>query len=168
METRLRALEFWGAVSMTDFVVYSGNLDDDFEINPHIKAVIEALGSTIDLRGLHRLYFDETPVGKGDVHAFHRPQGSRNVFVIDLYREPTDQLDIVSFAIRCDERLAPFVKSRLRSFFDAAEIQLAFEETHSSSRLNLMLDESRYPRLLEERGFTHRQILRSYRGENSQ
>ncbi|MGK9237065.1 hypothetical protein KXS07_35480 [Inquilinus limosus] len=151
---------------MTDFVVYTSDGDDDFEINQHIQAVIGVLGATADLRSLYRLYFDETPMGKGDVHAFHGPEGSRNVFVIDLYREPTDQLDIVSFAVRCDELLGPIVKSRLRSFFDSAAIQLGFEEANSSSRLSLMLDESRYPRLLGERGFTHRQVLCSYRFED--
>jgi hypothetical protein len=165
METRLPALEFFGVVSMLDFTVDTGEGDDDFEINPHIHSALDILGITADLRKLYQLYF-ETPDGQGDVHAFYGPESTRNVFAIDLYRDPTDQLDIISFGVRCDRNLEMIVKPRLRSFFDSAAIQLGFEEANISTRLRALLGESQYAVLVEAGKFARQQILHSYQPKN--
>jgi hypothetical protein len=165
METRLPTVEFFGAVSILDFIVFTGEGDDDFEVNPHFHSALDVLGITADLKSLYRRYF-ETPLGQGDVHVFYGPDGTRNVFAIDLHRDPTDQLDIVSFGVRSDRDLTMIVKPRLRSFFDSAAIQLGFEEANISTRLRALLGESDYAVLVEAGKFARQQILHSYRPKN--
>ena len=165
METRLPAAEFFGVVSIMDFIVFTGEGDDDFEINPHIQTALDLLGITADLRKLYQQYF-ETPLGQGDVHVFHGPDDTRNLFAIDVHRDPTDQLDIVLFGVRSDRDLATIVKPRLRSFFDSAAIQLGFEEANISTRLHALLGESDYAVLVEAGKFARQQILHSYRPKN--
>lgn len=100
------ARDFCIAVSMSDFVTWFGDGDHDFVENAALKAALNALGVTVDLRALHVAYFERTPVGTGDVYVYQPSKNSKNVFALNLYRDLTDQMDIVSFGIGCDEHWA--------------------------------------------------------------
>lgn len=151
--TTIPARDFSLAVSMSDFVVWLGDGDNDFSENEALRAVLKGLGITVDLRVLHATYFHSTLVGSGNVYVYRSDKNSKNVFAIDLYRDLTDQMDIVSFAVGCDEHCLSVVRSNLRKFFDEASCQVHYEEASYSSRLRHMIDPTSYPVIIEESGY---------------
>lgn len=66
----IQAREFCLAVSMSDFVAWFGDGDDDFSENESLKAALKALGVTVNLYGLYISYFEFTSIGTGDVHVY--------------------------------------------------------------------------------------------------
>lgn len=147
------ARDFCLAVSMSDFVTWFGSGDSDFAENAMLQAALNALGATVDLRTLYVAYFEQTPVGTGDVYVYQPSKDSKNVFALDLYRGLTDQMDIVSFAVGCDEDCHPVVREKLRAFFDGASCQVHYEEASYSSRLRSMIDAKTYPVTVGDSGY---------------
>jgi hypothetical protein len=136
------AREFDVCVSMNDFVSWPDGNDGEFVANVDLQGVIGALGIDLDIGDLYVRYFKNTQLGSGDVHVFRSPANESNIFVVDLYRELTEQLDLVAFSIRCDETCCQTVLKHLRQFFDRASCQVAFEQLGYSQRLRARLDES--------------------------
>ncbi|TLN00171.1 hypothetical protein FDZ73_20235 [bacterium] len=159
--TTIPARDFCLAVSMSDLVTWFGDGDDDFSENEALKAALSALGVTVDLRALYVSYFERTSVGTGDVHVYQPAENSKNVFAVDLYRDLTDQMDIVSFAVGCDEHCLPIVRDKLRSFFDGASCQVHYEEANYLPRLRSMIDAETYPFIIDESGYKQ-QFHRTY------
>jgi hypothetical protein len=153
------ASEFRVSISMSDLVVWSGDQDDNFSSHPALVALTATLGVSVDIGGLYALYFDTTPVGCGDVHVFSSSSADTNVFVIDMYRDSTDQLDIVAIGVRCEEVLAPIVKRDLRSLFDSASCQVCFEEANYSVAFRSMIDATRFTRSFEDHGYQQNLIV---------
>jgi hypothetical protein len=155
------ARDFCLTVSMSDFVTWFGDGDNDLSENEALKAALNALGVTVDLRELYVSYFERTSVGTGDVHVYLPAENSNNVFAVNLYRDLTDQMDIVSFAVGCDEHHLPVVREKLRAFFDGASCQVHYEEANYSPRLRGMIDPKAYPVIIEESGYKQ-QLHRIY------
>lgn len=78
---------------------------------------------------------------------------SQNVFAVYLYRDPTDQMDIVTLAVGCEAYGLPIVRTQLRAFFDAASCQVHYEEASYSARLRRMTDPRTYPVIMEDSGY---------------
>jgi len=131
---------------MGDCVTWFGENETDYAAHEALQQVAGALGVTLDLPALHDLYFDRTPLGEGAVHVYQPVPGHRNLIAIDMYRDPADQLDIVTVAIRCTEECREIVKNQLRTFFDSAECQVGYEEVSYSPRLERMIDPENYPK----------------------
>ena len=103
--------QFHLTVSMSDLVRWRGNGDDDFEANTEIQWAIELLGLDADINQLYKKYFYQTEVGQGDVYAFLNRNEPKNLFAIDMHRDLTDQLDIVSIFVSSSPKLASIVKA---------------------------------------------------------
>jgi hypothetical protein len=151
--TAIRAREFRLGVSMVDLVTWLGDGDNDIYENENLKIVLDTLGIAVDLRALYAAYFEKTSIGSGDVYAFRPNKESKNVFAVDMYRGLTDQMDIVSLAVGCEEQCLSIVRRELRSFFDSASCQVHYEEASYSAYLHSMLDQSTYPVIIEESGY---------------
>ncbi|MEJ7137414.1 hypothetical protein [Amphibiibacter pelophylacis] len=147
------ARDFCLAVSMSDFVTWLSDDDHNFVENARFKAALNALGLTVDLRALQVTYFERTPVGTGDVDVYQPSKNSKNVFALNLYRDLTDQMDIVSFGIGCDEHCLSVVRENLRAFFDTASCQIHYEQASYSYDFRSMIDTQRYPVLIEDSGY---------------
>ncbi|MGE7956002.1 hypothetical protein ACQKQA_05260 [Pseudomonas sp. NPDC089530] len=141
------AKEFDICVSMSDFVTWIGESKTP---NSDLQAVLAILDIPADILGLHNLYFAHAYNGTGDVHIYHARNDGGSVLAINLYRDLTDQQDLTLLSLRVESSRYDLVLAHLRSFFDNAPVQIAFEHLSHSLRLREMLDESRYPRLVEE------------------
>jgi hypothetical protein len=153
------ASEFRVAISMSDLVVWSGEDDDDFSPHPALVSLLATLGFSFSIRDLYVLYFDRTPVGSGDVHVFRTKSADTNVFAIDMYRDSTDQLDIIALGVRCEELMTPVVKRDLRSLFDSASCQCRFEEANCSVAFRSMIDATKFPVSVGEHGYQQNLII---------
>lgn len=148
------ANEFDICVSMPDFVTWA---QDGPVPNADLAAALNTLGIALDIGKLYTSYFDDTPVGAGDVHIYPGTE-SASLLVIDLYRDPTDQLDIVSISLKIEPRLLLLALPHLRGFFDAAECQVAFRQSSHSQQLRALIDETRYPAPADENGYRQQLI----------
>ena len=147
------AREFNICVSMCDFVTTSNSDIDQYIANIHLVQALNELGVSVDVGRLHFQYFNEIEIGQGDVYLYTNVNQPENIFVIDMYRELTDQMDIVSFSIRCSVETYQKVITNLRLFFDTATLQGAFEQFSYSSRLRTLIDAKKYPYLVSESGY---------------
>ena len=143
------ANEFDICVSMPDFITWT----EDMHIpNADLSAALSAMGIALNITDLYDAYFDDTPVGTGDVHIYPSDK-NKSFLIIDLYRDPTDQLDIVTISLKIESELLTLVLPHLRRFFDAAECQVAFRQSSHSQQLRSLMDEGRYPVLIDESGY---------------
>ncbi|WP_175543848.1 hypothetical protein [Atopomonas hussainii] len=145
---------------MSDLVRWHGDNDEDFEANREIQSVVDCLGLDADIKHLYKKYFHETDAGQGDVYAFLNRHEPENLFAIDMYRELTDQLDIISIFASASPKLASTVKSKLRKLFDSASCQVAYEESNSLPKLQQLLDNNKYPLTIAESGYRQNLIMR--------
>ena len=155
----LVANEFRIVVSMSDLVVWSGDQDDKFSPHPALDAITTSLGISVDIKGLHALYFEATPIGTGDVHVFSSTSVPTNVFAIDIYRDLTDQLDVIAIGVRCDETAGSIVKASLRCLFDSASYQVCYEEANVLVAFRSMIDASKFPRSLGRHGYLQKLLV---------
>ena len=152
-ETLIQARDFCLAVSITDLLAWRGDGDSAPSEHKALKNVLNALGVPVDLRALYAAYVDQTTVGSGDVQVYRPTKDSKNVFAVDLYRDSSDQMDLVTLAVGCDAHCLPVVRSQLRAFFDAASCQVHYEEASFSARLRRMIDPKTYPVTMEDSGY---------------
>jgi len=140
---------------MPDFVTWA---EDEQIPNADLAAALKAMGIVLNISELYDTYFDDTPVGAGDVHIYPSAE-NESFLVIDLYRDLTDQLDIVSFSLRVEPSVLHLALPHLRRFFDTAECQVAFRQSSHSQQLRSLIDEDRYPVRFDESGYLQTLIV---------
>nr|WP_306468954.1 hypothetical protein [Pseudomonas protegens] len=139
---------------MSDFVTW---VEDECIPNADLVAALKAMGVTLNITELYDTYFDDIPVGAGDVHIYPSAENS-SFLVIDLYRELTDQLDIVTASLKMEPAVLHLALPHLRAFFDGAKCQIAFRQSSHSQQLHQLIDEGRYPALVDESGYQQKII----------
>ncbi|NVZ50737.1 hypothetical protein HX792_10355 [Pseudomonas sp. B6002] len=141
------AKEFDICVSMSDLVTWEG---DQATPRADLQALFNILEIPVNIIELYELYFAHLYSGYGDVHVYHARNNGGSIFAINLYRELTDQQDLTGLYLRIESPAFDQALTHLRSFFDSARCQVAFEQVSHSTRLREKLDENRYPRRVEE------------------
>ncbi|SEB25374.1 hypothetical protein SAMN05444680_1253 [Variovorax sp. YR216] len=118
------------------------------------------LGVEADVVALYEQFFEEPRLGRGDVYVFQSGAAELNAFVIDMYQDRTNQVDFISLAFRCHGSTPQAVRRHLRAFFDAASVQVVYEEANCSARFRSLFDPGQYPRRMEEAGYVQQLHLR--------
>lgn len=150
---------FFAVVSMTDFLDWDES-ENCCGANQYLKKVVESLNVQLDLVRLHDFYFDNILVGRGDVHLYKESPDAESFIAVDLFKEPTDQLDLVSISVRCNTSRLKDIRLNMRSFFDSASCKVLLEETNISPRIIEKIDPENYPRIFDVSNY--RQKLRTY------
>ncbi|WP_231670875.1 hypothetical protein [Pseudomonas quasicaspiana] len=101
MPSSCYADEFDICVSISDLVSW---VKDEYSPNADLAGALSLAGIDLDLAKLYECYMERTPVGTGDVHVYSSLL-NKSFLVIDLYRDLTDQLDLVSASLRLDRDL---------------------------------------------------------------
>ena len=156
MPSILYANEFDICVSMSDLVSWVG---DEHSPNAELEAALSAARIELDIAKLYDHYFEDIPIGAGDVHVYSSAV-SESLLVIDLYRDMTDQLDLITASLRIDKTQLNLSIPLLRQFFDTAECQVLFSQSTHSKQLHSLIDESRYPLPINESGYRQQIIFR--------
>jgi hypothetical protein len=156
--TQVVATEFFMAVSMSDLMRWD---EDDGNACEPASSLLNALNEaelTVDLRNLYFRYFDEIPLGRGDVYVYQSSKSVESSFAIDLYREFTDQLDVVTFGMTCSRLQAPAVAAHLHAFFRQASVQISFEHSSHCMALRKLIDPKQFPLMVQESGYVQKLI----------
>ncbi|VXC98106.1 conserved hypothetical protein [Enterobacterales bacterium 8AC] len=136
MTARIPTTVFTICVSMSDWT-YCTDEHGPFFPNADLKAALEAIHINLNLCDLCDYYFDDIAVGTGDILVFKSSKLTDTYFIADLYRGMTDQVDSVTFYIKCPhQEVMEQIKYYLRCFFDKADCQLTYEENSASIVVN--------------------------------
>jgi len=163
MAAQMLTTVFTVCVSMSDWT-YCPDEFGPFFPNADLKAALEAMNINLNLCDLCDYYFDDIAVGTGDILVFKSSQLTDTYFIANLYREMTDQVDNVTFYIKCPHRVViEQIKHYLRRFFDKADYQIAYKENCASMAVNNILESKsgRVYRVIEETGYTQKVIFQS-------
>lgn len=115
-------------ISSSISIVLYGEFCYDYSdgiINPNFSAVMDVLGIYIDTEKLEKFYFDQ-PVGEGDIWAIG--DYKNNCMVFDLYRDLTDEFDVIVFAVICREEISNRIYELLSAIKEETQPQIAFAE----------------------------------------
>jgi hypothetical protein len=145
----IQSADFSVAVSISDFVAWTGEGDADYIGNPFLVQVLNLLAIPVDPPTFYEKYFEFPIVGRGDVLYFRSTINGESVFAVNLYRDVYEQLDIVTFGIRTKKN-ALGVRVALRAFFDSARYQIRYEEGEILNSVSSLIDIQAYPRTLSQ------------------
>jgi hypothetical protein len=155
---RVVATEFLITVSMSDLIRWKDESNGVCEPAPSLLDALKEAALTVALRDLYFRYFDEIQVGRGDTYLYSSSKNVESLFAIDLYRELTDQLDLVSFGMTCSRSKASAVATHLHAFFRQASVQVSFEHSSHCVRLRKLIDPTQYPLVVQESGHIQKLI----------
>lgn len=147
MYTLVAAREFELCVSMSDLAAPGWVDAESCRMHPALHDVLSVMGGQHNLMALFQAYFaDVQRAGHGDVHVFEMSGFPESVLVLDVYSDPTDQLDLIQIYLRCLPRDMERVSDLLMRFFSNATCQVAFRRVSWSTCLREAVDRSRFPR----------------------
>lgn len=150
---------FFMVVSMADILQWD---ESEMECRPNVylAKVLECLNVDIDLLALYDNYLNKVMVGRGDVYLYKEQAESDSFIAFDLFKEPSDQLDLINISIRCNSESLPDVRANVRYFFDSCATKISLEESNLSARVIDKVDVNNYPRVIEVSNY--RQRLKVY------
>ena len=88
------------------------------DINPNLKKIMEILGLTIDINEINSIY-NNTPCNKGDILVYGNH--AKNCIVFDLYKDPTDQLDVINFGVVCKKSISDKVRELVEAMLNETD-----------------------------------------------
>lgn len=134
--------DFWIMASMTELVEYPDEQSDAYIVNPNIQRIIDKLGIAVPIAEIYEHFF-ANPVHHGHVLLYSNPEQPNTCVVLDTYRDPLDQLDMIQFGWRCSSEIDS-IRELSRHFYDQCEFAVRYEE--GQSVLYKVLKKDIYPR----------------------
>ncbi|MBP0967417.1 MAG: hypothetical protein J5722_07275 [Oscillospiraceae bacterium] len=120
---------------------YPGNDD----LNPNLKAIMDTLGIYIDAEKLYDFFFDQKS-GEGDTWVIGNRKN--NCMVLNLYADPHDQMDVISFGVICKKEHGNRIYELMNAIKEETQKKLRFgsyDMTEKTGRLSAVLaDETIY------------------------
>lgn len=135
-------IDFSIMASISDLVFYPDEQRDEYIPHPNFQAVMDVLSIHVPIEAIYERYFDH-PVNTGDVLVFGREEQPGSCIVLDTYRDPLDQLDMIRFGWRTKENIEE-VQRLSRLLYDECEYAVCYSE--GQSVLLDVLREDKYPR----------------------
>jgi hypothetical protein len=137
---------FFCISSSINTVLY-GHYSYDYSdvINPHFAAIMDILDIHIDAWKLETFYFDQK-VGEGELWVIG--DHKNNCLIFSLYRDLTDQMDVINFGVICSKENNDRIFELMNSMYKESNEQIGFESydiTEKRSWLSAVLaGESQY------------------------
>ena len=94
---------------------------DDLMDSPDFEGLCRLLGLQIPSAWLETEY-EAIPRGQGDAYLFSSPEGC---LFLDLFRDPTDQNEMILVGVRCKDACAAPVKATVESIYAQAPVKSA-------------------------------------------
>jgi hypothetical protein len=152
----IQSLDFLMIVSASDLVQWPSKGAPE-SANPRFADVAKALGVKVDAVALCRMYFEQLQPTEGDVY-LHVNSATGALLAVDLYKDPTDQLDLIT--VCCRMRSASVaVRHSFRAFFDSVEHQLMYEEGRWIKAVDERIDQAAYPRSVSGSSYSQKLVV---------
>ncbi|OWA33480.1 hypothetical protein B9G55_22745 [Saccharibacillus sp. O16] len=155
--------QFLITLSIGELIFYPDEFEDDHEADERVRQLAEQLEIAFPMTEIYDRHL-EMKINTGDV-LLYRGARRGGCLVIDTYREPYDQLNVVRFGGQIfdeDERL-PNVKRLFRELYDGCETKIRYEE--GQGVLHRMIDPSGYPCTIQMDHYLYEQRLKIFDSE---
>lgn len=123
---------------MSDFIFIVSIFDlietSDFEM------LCKLLGLNIESEWLEKEY-DDIKRGQGDAYLF---QSCDSCLFLDLFREPTDQNEMILVGVRCKQELSAKIKVIVASIYEKASVK-GVQLDEGTNILDRLIDGNNYP-----------------------
>lgn len=128
MTRAIASRQFRLVLSISDLYCWSDD-DSDPTLRSEWREIARLLGLDANkIAELYNLYFDRIEVGQGDLYKFVNDSLSEGMLAFNLYRDSTDQFDIIAISVSAPSETLVELKSLLRQAFDLASYQIRYEE----------------------------------------
>jgi hypothetical protein len=146
-------------LSLTELVTYPDDYNDYYEEHSLVRELIRVLKIDFPIKQIHERYFND-PVNTGDVLLFKSNEGSNNFIIIDTYKDPFDQLDLVSFGAQVNSNDIVETREIFRRIYDKCRVPISYRE--GQGVLNEKSTPSNYPMGISIHKYKYAQQLKIY------
>lgn len=152
--------EFWIMASITELVEYPDETCDECIPHPNFQAIMDVLDIKVPIKDIHERFLDQS-IHTGDVLVFANQHQQERCIVLDTYRDPYDQLDMIQFGWKMGTKEAiSIVKQLSRRLYDNCEFAVCYKE--GQSVLYKVLQEESYPREYSYKKTVYEQQIKKY------
>ena len=117
-------------------------------VHPDIVALLALLEIDVDIVRLVDDYFDyDGPrSGVGDIYLYTSATDHKALLLLDFYREPTDQQDLIEMSFTAAEEKFPAARALIRQFYDSLGTgeAAALEQLHAARSISDIKEAMRY------------------------
>ena len=138
LETELSAEVCTFHISSPIHIVLYGYPENDYT-NPNLKAIMDTLGIYIDAEKLFDFFFDQKS-GEGDTWVIGNHKN--NCMVLNLYADPYDQMDVISFGVICKKEHSRRIYDLMNAMKEETQKKIRFgsyDMTKKTGRLSAVL-----------------------------
>ena len=125
-------------ISSPIHIVLYGYPEYDY-LNPNLKAIMDTMGIYIDAEKLFDFFFDQKS-GEGDLWVIGNH--NNNCMVFNLYADPHDQMDVISFGVICKKEHSDRIYDLMSAMKEETQKKLRFASydiTEKTGRLSAVL-----------------------------
>lgn len=125
-------------ISSPIYIVLYGYPENDY-LNPNLKAIMDIMGIYIDAEKLLDFFFEQKS-GEGDTWVIGNHQN--NCMVLNLYADPHDQMDVISFGVICKKEHGSHIYDLMNAMKEETQKKLRFDSydiTEKTGRLSAVL-----------------------------
>lgn len=135
--------DFWIMASILELVEYPDETNDDYIPHPTFQEIMDVLDIQVPIKEIYERFFDQS-IHTGDVLVFTNKHLPHACIVLDTYRDPLDQQDLIQFGWRVTAKDVSLIKQLSRELYDHCDFSIRYEE--GQSILYQVLQKERYPR----------------------
>lgn len=148
-------------IPMWEFVEFYEEYGDEYYTKDVFKNLFDYLDIEADICAIYGDYYDnQTPVGEGDIFVFFNKINPERFVIIDTYRSPCDQCDLILFAIRCEYSFKEQVHSIIESIYGSITPKAGIKE--KDSYLKELVDLTKYPKKINSYHNVYYQKINCY------
>lgn len=134
--------DFWIMASIMELLDYPDEENDHYIPQPTLQAIMDVLNIQVPIKEIYERFFDQS-IHTGHVLVFANKHLPHACIVLDTYRDPLDQQDLIRFGWRVAAKDVCLVRQLSRKLFDNCDEGIRYEE--GQSILYQVLQEQSYP-----------------------
>ncbi|MDY8022005.1 hypothetical protein [Paenibacillus polymyxa] len=150
---------FFATISITELVDYPDDDNDYYEEHFLIREIVSTLKIDFPIKQIYERYFDDS-INTGDVLLFKSKKDSNNSILIDTFKDPYDQLDLVRFGVQITSNDIDKIRVLFRQLYDKSSILINYHE--GQGILNEICTPARYPKQITINNYKYEQQLKIY------
>ncbi|MFT9367353.1 hypothetical protein [Paenibacillus polymyxa] len=150
---------FFATLSITELINYPDDDNDYFEGHFLIREIVSILKIDFPIKQIYERYFNDS-VNTGDVLLFNSKKDSSHFILIDTFKDPYDQLDLIRIGVQITSNDIDKIRVLFRQLYDKSSIFINYHE--GQGILNNLCAPTMYPKQISINNYKYEQQLKVY------
>ncbi|WP_090738671.1 hypothetical protein [Paenibacillus sp. Mc5Re-14] len=150
---------FFATLSITELINYPDDDNDYFEGHFLIREIVSILRIDFPIKQIYERYFNDS-VNTGDVLLFNSKKDSSHFILIDTFKDPYDQLDLIRIGVQITSNDIDKIRVLFRQLYDKSSIFINYHE--GQGILNNLCAPTMYPKQISINNYKYEQQLKVY------